>query len=194
MNDSSPPLYAGVVVEAPLTRIFHYRVPEGLTGRVQPGDRADVIFSRRRTRGVVVELSRLPPIDPSLIRELLDLSPEKERIPGDILELTRWTSEYYRCGWGTTLAAAVPAGVKLGRKERVRHSIKLASGPEQAEAGAASLARRAPRQAAGLRAIMDWFKRHPASRLEADSPDIRETVSGPLLRQLAKRGLISLAE
>ncbi|MDR1534884.1 MAG: primosomal protein N' [Planctomycetota bacterium] len=185
-------LYAGVVVEAPLTRIFHYRIPERLAGRVRPGDRVDIPFSRRRTRGVVATLSSVPPIDPSLIKELLDISPEEERIPGDILELSRWAASYYRGSWGMMLAAAVPSGVKARRRERRPRFIELASPGDGAEA-AARLGR-APRQAGAMESLLAWFGEHPGEALAADSPHLAEAASPEILAQLAGKGLIRLVD
>ncbi|MDR2391524.1 MAG: hypothetical protein LBE84_07590, partial [Planctomycetota bacterium] len=192
MNAGEVPGYAGVVVEAPLTKVFHYRLPERMAGSIRPGDRVDVQFARRRVHGVVVSLASLPPIDPSLIKEILAVSPEEERIPADILELTRWVSSYYRCGWGTVLAAAVPAGVKQGRKKRQVSRIELTATPEETETRAERLQRRAPRQASALFALARWFRKRPDTPLPVDSPDIRDVAPGEILRQLAKKGRIRL--
>ncbi|MDR1518996.1 MAG: primosomal protein N' [Planctomycetota bacterium] len=194
MSRSGAELYAGVVVEAPLSEIFHYRVPERLAGRIRPGDRAEIPFARRRTRGVVVSLSPVAPIDPALIKELLDISPEEERIPEDILELSRWVAAYYHCGWGMALAAAIPAGVKHGRRERLARRVELASDPDLIEAGAAELGRRAPKQAAALLELLAWFRGHPGAVLPADCPDLGKAASAEILRQLAKKGLIRLLD
>jgi hypothetical protein len=54
LPDSQPlPLYAGIVIEAPLTTVFHYRIPEQLRSTIMPGDRALIPFGNRRTRGGV---------------------------------------------------------------------------------------------------------------------------------------------
>jgi primosomal protein N' (replication factor Y) len=86
-------LYAGVVVEAPVTKVFHYRIPDAFMLPVAPGDRVEAPFGRRSIRGVVVSVSPIPPIDPKLVRELSSVSPESERIPPDILELTKWAAK-----------------------------------------------------------------------------------------------------
>ncbi len=193
-HDSCPPRYAGVVIEAPLTAVFHYAVPEALRAAIRPGDRATVPFGNRRARGVVVELADEPPIDPERIRDLIRISPPEERIPEDLLRLAKWVAEYYNSGWGTVLAAAVPAAVKQGRRERIAKRIVLAGTPKEAAAQAVDIGKRAPKQAEALRAIARWFEAHPGETLSADSDAVRAAAPAPVLRQLAARGAIALED
>ena len=193
-NQSAPILYAGIVVEAPLTKVFHYKVPEPLRDRIRPGDRATIPFANRRTRGVVVSLGTVPPIDPKLIKELVGISPPEERIPEELLGLARWVADYYNSGWGTVLAAAIPGAVKQGRQERVVKRVELCLTPEEAAMRAVEIGKRAPRQADALRALARWFEAHPGEVLAADNEELKEAVSGPTLKLLAERGLIRMEE
>ena len=188
------PQYAGVVVEAPLTKVFHYRVPATLAGRVMPGDRVDIPFANRKTRGVVVSLSARAPIDPKLIKELIAVSAPEERIPKELLELSRWVAAYYKSGWGTVLAAAVPSGVKHGTKERTVLRVELALPPVVMQEEADALEKRAPKQAAALRLILAWFLEHPDSVLQSDDPAVLGSVPPAMLRQLADKNLLVLEE
>ncbi len=194
MDKSENPLYAGVVVEAPLTKIFHYRVPERLAGAISPGDRADIHFARRKTRGVVVSLFPAPPIDPKLIKELIAVSPPEERIPAELLDLTEWVASYYHSGWGTVLAAALPSGVKRGRRERLARRVVLAVPPGEAAARAEELAKRAPKQAAALRSLLARLGENPAAPLSPDDETLRESAPAAVLRQLADKGIVRLIE
>ncbi|MCD8138521.1 MAG: primosomal protein N' [Planctomycetaceae bacterium] len=188
------PLYAGIVVEAPLTTVFHYRVPPALAGDIRPGDRAAITFARRRTRGVVVSLTGLPPIKPELIRDLDGISPPEERVPEDLLSLTKWVAEYYRSSWGTVLAAAIPGAVKQGRRERRVKRVELVPSPEEAAMQAVVLDKRAPKQANALRRIAKFFAEHPDETLPADHPNIKDDAPAAMLRSLAERGLIRMEE
>ena len=190
----SPPLYAGVVVEAPLTKVFHYRVPDRLAAVIRPGDRADIPFARRKTRGVVVSLTRVPPIDPSLIKELIAVSPPEERIPEELLDITRWVAGYYNSGWGTVLAAAIPSGIKQGRQERLIRRVVLPLPPEYAETQAEEMLHRAPKQAAVLKAVAEYFVKNPDAELLADNPILKAAGPSTILRQLADKGLVRLEE
>ncbi len=184
--------YAGVVVEAPLTKVFHYRVPEALAGNVRPGDRADIPFANRRTRGVVVSLTNRAPIDPKLIKELYGISAPEERIPQDLLDLSKWVASYYRSGWGMVLAAAVPSGVKRGQKERILLKIDLALPPVVTLEEADALQKRAPKQADVLRLLASWYTDHPDSILLSDDPAVTGIATPAILRQLAEKKLVIL--
>ncbi|MCC8179376.1 MAG: primosomal protein N', partial [Planctomycetes bacterium] len=191
-SKSSHPLYAGVVVEAPLTKVFHYAVPEHLRDRIAPGDRVAIVFARRKTQGVVVSISKYPPIDPTLIKELDSLLDSEQRVPQDLLDLAKWVADYYRSGWGTVLAAAIPSGVKHGKKERLIKEIKLNAEPDAIRAEAARLLRRAPKQAECLGLLARWFEDNPDKALMADDILLKGVADAALLRNLAEKDLIIL--
>ncbi|MDR1611810.1 MAG: primosomal protein N' [Planctomycetota bacterium] len=191
MAGEKPPLYAGVVVEAPVTKVFHYRISDAILDSLAPGDRVEVPFGKRSIRGVVVSISPIPPIAPNLIKEISIAPAGAERIPGDILELARWAAKYYRTGWGTVLAAAVPAGVKRGSGKRSAREIRPLAVLDALETEAERTARRAPKQAECLRALVQWFRERPGGRLFSDTDGLPVAASGVVLHQIAKKGLIS---
>jgi primosomal protein N'' len=193
-NKGESELYAGVVVEAPLTKIFHYRVPPDLVGTIAPGDRVEAPFGRRTLRGVAVSLTRVPPIDPKLIKNILNASAEEERIPEDILELTKWVASYYQASWGMTLAAAVPAGVKHGRQERQRRRIRLAQSLEEVAAATAAARKKAPKQADCLAAILQLYSDDPGIELFTDSPELKPHISPPVVKALEAKGIIEIVK
>jgi primosomal protein N' (replication factor Y) len=185
-----------VVVDTPLTRVFHYRVPEELSSRLAPGDRVQVPFAHRRVHGVVVSLTPEPPIDPAKIKPILSASPEAERIPPDILELTRWIGNYYRCSWGTALAAATPAGIKHDKHLVRRRHVRLLIDPGEAEEQAGKLASRAPQQAATLRTLLAVLSEEeaPGGLLHLDHPRLDGVVNPAALRALSARGWLALGD
>ncbi len=188
------PLYAGIVVESPLTKVFHYRVPERLHTAIRPGDRAAIVFANRKTRGVVVSLGDRPPIDPKLIRELDGISPPEERIPDELLALTRWTADYYRSGWGATLAAAIPGAVKHGVKERPVRTLRLAVPVDAAWEEADKIAARAPKQAEALRTLTRHTRDNPPGLVTTDDPVVAAGGAWPVWKSLAAKGLVHLGE
>ncbi len=194
MGDPLEALYAGVVVEAPLTKIFHYRIPEHLQGLVAPGDRVEAPFGRRSLRGVVVSVAKMPPIDPKLIKDIYSVSAEVERISPDLLELTAWVARYYHCGWGMVMAAAIPAGIKQGRQEKLRRIVRLAAGGEEVSAAIDHARKRAPRQADCLKAIAERLAAAPEAELFSDDPALRPFASPAVLKALAGKGLIVFGE
>ncbi|HMP58860.1 MAG TPA: primosomal protein N' [Gemmatales bacterium] len=105
--------YAEVVFNRPLTTRFTYGVPENLAARLQPGMRVRAPFGRgnRLLPGYCVALSVQPRTDRSV--KLLNSIIDDEPLLGpDLLDLTQWLADYYLCGWGQALDAAIPAGAK----------------------------------------------------------------------------------
>ncbi|MGH7441202.1 MAG: DEAD/DEAH box helicase family protein, partial [bacterium] len=102
------PHYCQVALNLPLKDAFDYEVPEGLT--LSPGQRVRVSFGRRRLEGVVTAL-----LDHSQVKGLKPVEMALEAVPSvspELLQFTRWVSDYYLCGWGEALALALaPAGV-----------------------------------------------------------------------------------
>ncbi len=121
-----------------------YRVPDALATPVA-GARVLVPLGTRIMTGVVVasvdsvpspspEPSRPPPslrrrlrrTAPSPdIKEIIDVLDDKPFLPEDVLRLVQWTSEYYACGAGEALAAAMPPRAWI---ESERHAQITAEG------------------------------------------------------------------
>jgi primosomal protein N' (replication factor Y) len=140
---------AEVAVNVPLSRSFHYTVPEKLSEQIERGHRVLVPFGPRLATGVCVgfpEESAVPKLKP--IRELLH--PEC-RFDGHLLELTRWVASYYRSGWGEVLEAALPPAIRAGKAERMRREIVALKDAEEMLAEAEKLDKRARVQARVLR-------------------------------------------
>ena len=111
-----PASYAGVVLNAPVDRIWTSRVPERLWGSLLVGQRVKVPLGRgdRPTVGYCVSLGLEAPagVESGRIKEVLGILDDPRLIDERMLELTRWISRYYACSWGQALDAVVPAGVK----------------------------------------------------------------------------------
>ena len=114
-------IIAEVVFNRPLPSPYSYLVPDDLRSFVQPGQRVKAPLGRgsRLAVGYCVSVGspgkplnrRLKSIDSVLDREPL--------VSSMMLELTRWISESYLCGWGQVLESVIPAGVKKKAGTRV---------------------------------------------------------------------------
>lgn len=98
----------------PIRKEFTYIVPEDWPGSVQIGDRVIAPLSGRDMTGIVVKTQR----ESGPITGLKTISRPAAgyRIPSNLMELTRWTADYYLCSWGEALAAAAgpsPGTAKL---------------------------------------------------------------------------------
>ncbi len=146
MNDDvSKYPYAEVVFPVPVDHPFTYVIPERFLGDVVPGSRVYVPFGPRKVTGFVV--GRRKTTDLEELKEIEEVLDPVPLFTPEVLALAKWIGEYYICGWGEVLKAALPAGIQVMSQKVVRltheHPISLAE----------SLAYRAPRQAEIVRVL-----------------------------------------
>ncbi|MFH0930877.1 MAG: primosomal protein N' [Candidatus Zixiibacteriota bacterium] len=103
--------FAAIAFPLPLRKTFTYSIPENLKEKIKPGQRALVPFGREKKLGFVVSV--IPASKVKNTKELLDLIDEEPIITPEILELTRWISEYYYSSWGECLKAALPSELQV---------------------------------------------------------------------------------
>ena len=104
-------MIAEVAFNLPLERTFHYLVPSGLEGRLQPGMRVAAPFGPRERMGFVVKLLTESPIrELKPIRRVVDPVPV---IADERWALGSWLSAYYYCSLGEALAVMVPSALRL---------------------------------------------------------------------------------
>ena len=115
-----------VAVPVPALPALSYRVPDGMA--VPPvGGRVRVPLGQRVVSGcVVADGDTRSPAAPEQLRDLLASLDPEPYLPRDVVDLALWVAEYYACGPGESLAAAMPplalsaSGRSDGfRKERV---------------------------------------------------------------------------
>jgi primosomal protein N' (replication factor Y) len=117
-HDSSvgpSPLYAEVAVPVRVDKTFTYRLPTAWQSSVSVGSRLLVPLGRNRVTGYVVALHQA--LDPKLSLKESDIKNASELLDADplltpeILEITKWVSDYYAASWGEVLKASLPAGL-----------------------------------------------------------------------------------
>lgn len=109
-------MYAEVAIPVHVHQTFTYALPENLAAEARCGARVLVPFGRQLVTGYIVALHTSlaeAGIDESsfemkVIAELFDVEPP---VTGELLELTRWISEYYLAPWGEVIKACLPAGI-----------------------------------------------------------------------------------
>ena len=125
------PVVVTVAVPVPALPALSYRVPDGMA--VPPvGGRVRVPLGQRVVSGCVVadggqgDGDTRSPATPGQLRDLLASLDPEPYLPRDVVDLALWVAEYYACGPGESLAAAMPplalsaSGRSDGfRKERV---------------------------------------------------------------------------
>src|SRR5207249_2540099 len=105
-----------VAVPIPQLDLLTYRVPDG-TPHPSVGARVVVPLGSRIVTGIVGAghaSMALADTDVKPIRQLLDTGPF---VPADVVELAKWTSEYYMAGPGETLTAVLPPATRGQRAE-----------------------------------------------------------------------------
>lgn len=176
---NQPYKYADVVFPVPLDRSYTYRIPERFLEDAVLGVRVLAPFGPRKTTGFIVGLKEeadYPKIKD--IEEVLDPVP---LFTAEVLQLARWIADYYICGWGEVLKAALPAGIHIN-SERV---IRLVH--DNPESLLEALTAKAPRQAQIVRALIEQNPM-PISRLK------KKTMANVYssLKSLRQAGLVKM--
>ena len=103
----------GVAIDAPLRRLFDYRAPEG-QALLTPGQRVWVPFGKRRTVGVIVEIRATSELAPEKLKGALAVIDGEPVLDAVMMDLLRWSSDYYRHPIGEVIAGALPAALRSG--------------------------------------------------------------------------------
>ncbi len=123
LSAGSKDSFVEIALPLPLRQTFTYRLPSGLRDDIKIGARVLVPFGNRRLTGYAVGLS--DELDPALeieqeaIKEIIELLDEEPLLTEEILQLARWTADYYLSAWGDVLKASLPAGINTGVEQIV---------------------------------------------------------------------------
>lgn len=187
-----------VAVPVPLLPSLSYRVPTGQALPVR-GARVRVPLGRRLVVGCVIGVgdagaqAGVPPSPPDEVKDLVEVVDTEPLLPAGVLDLAMWVAEYYACGAGDAVAAAMPpyAWVRKGATAARVLAFKTERVARLTETGRQVVAGDSP-QPPGRRqqqALVDlssapdgWSTRRLATR----------GVTSETLRRLADRGLVQL--
>ena len=203
-NSGASPGVLRVVIDAPLRTPFDYLPPAGLSSTSVPlGVRVRVPVGKRDTIGVVVDYAAIASVSPEALKAVHQVLDGAALFDPALLQLLRWTADYYHHPLGEVIAAALPRALRDGAPAaaQVEHWSATTAG---LAALAAHDARRAPRQQALLTLLADspggmsgaaiaprlahwreaarallqrgWIERHQA---DAPTPVLRPGNGGP---------------
>ena len=124
-----------VAVPVPFLPVLTYRVPDEI-GTPAVGSRVVVPLAHRTIVGCVVgndtsrysraaKSEKSKSVKPGEVRDLLEVLDEEAYLPLSILELTSWVAEYFACGVGEVIAAAMPPLAMSGRGWRSTSAFKF---------------------------------------------------------------------
>lgn len=178
------PRVVSVVVPVPTLDRLDYEVPPALPVP-EPGTRVLVPLGARVVTGCVVERCGSSPA--AALKPLRDVLDDEPMLPPDVVGLALWVGEYYACGAGEALAAAMPPGAWVVSERRAAsRSVRVA---RLTEAGRARLAGGAP---------LGKRQREALERLDkaAAGVALRELTAGGVpagtVRRLAELGAVTL--
>ncbi len=125
-------LVATVVFPQGPEQPFHYRVPDGLRARLEPGRRVRAPFGRgnRIEEGYCVELATRAD-SPRRLKPLAAVVDERTLLSPVMLRLAEWMADYYLCNLGQALEAILPAGVRSSAGTRRITLLSLAPDANQ---------------------------------------------------------------
>ncbi len=171
-----------VAVPVPALDLLTYRVPDGIA--VPPaGARVVVPLGARTVTGIVVE-TEAPAADVKEtelkpVRQVLDA---EAFVPPRIIELAKWTAEYYAAGIGDTLTAVLPPKARGARADahKTRQVVRLLDSTRQ------SGHKLTEKQHAVLERLQSAGAPVPLAELATAG------VSSDVVARLAKRGLVAI--
>ncbi|HET9209795.1 MAG TPA: primosomal protein N' [Thermoanaerobaculia bacterium] len=99
---------ADIALPLPLPDPLTYEVPDAWTPLAVPGVRARVLIGRRRLTGLIVRVHEDRPEGVSL-RPLLEILDREPVVPADLLELARFTADYYMAPLGEVVRSMLPS-------------------------------------------------------------------------------------
>lgn len=114
-------MIAEVVVGLPIDKTFHYSIPSILKDKVGIGKRVWVSFGQKRLVGYVVgpnttsEVGQMPTSEVYKVKDIEEVIDEHAILDKEMLDLTKWISEYYFCSWGEAIENALPATLRKGK-------------------------------------------------------------------------------
>ncbi len=108
-------VYAEVAVPVHVFQTFTYRIPSSLQHLAQLGARIVVPLGRRQVTGYIVALHTASTLDPnrvdSAVKEVYEILDSIPVLTPELLDVTRWVSDYYAAPWGEVIKAALPPGI-----------------------------------------------------------------------------------
>ncbi|HYE15345.1 MAG TPA: primosomal protein N' [Pyrinomonadaceae bacterium] len=171
-----------------LAQTYTYRLPLALREAARVGARVLVPFGRTLATGYVVALhDALDPateIEDSGLKDAEELLDAEPLITPEVLEITRWISEYYAAPWGEVLKAALPAGIN----STIEQVITIT------QEGRDELARLPARRATTARAhVLRLASADGSTTLREAARELGQARAAKAARELQRSGWVTLS-
>ncbi len=118
-----------VAVPVPALDSLTYSLPAAVQTPAV-GARVLVPLGNRVLTGCVVERTEAGELPPSTIKPIIEVLDTEAFLPEEVVRLATWVADYYACGIGSALAAAMPpmaAATEPGGRARGFRTVRVAS-------------------------------------------------------------------
>ncbi len=119
-------MYADIIVDIThekLDKVFQYRIPSELEGRLKTGMEVVVPFGRgnKEIRGYVTGFSQKPGYDEGKIKPVLRVARDSLAIESRLVALAAWMKEHY----GGTMIQALKTVIPIKKQEKARQKKRV---------------------------------------------------------------------
>ncbi len=123
-------IYANIIIDIShekVDKLFQYRVPKRLVGKVDVGDCVQVPFGRGDTlrKGYVIELTDEPNWDEDKIKEVIGVSTDIVSAEDISIKLAAWMRRQYGSTMIAALRTVLPSGKKMKRQVHRFVSLRM---------------------------------------------------------------------
>jgi primosomal protein N' (replication factor Y) len=187
-----------VAVPVPGLDLLTYVVPSHLT-RPVVGARVVVPLGSRIVTGIVMDDASASSVDAAAIKPIKEVLDADAFVPPEVVDLARWTAEYYAAGPGDTITAVLPPKAR-GARADAHKTMRVASITAM---GLEHVARPFEGRDGGPErpALQVTTKQHEALSLLASAPDGIPTpqlasrgIAADVVARLVRHGLVSIRQ
>jgi primosomal protein N' (replication factor Y) (superfamily II helicase) len=143
--------FAEVVLDIPLNKKFHYKIPPSFVNQIGIGKRVKVPFGTRTIIGYCVGLTDVS--DVGTTKDIIQVVDKKPILNIKMLEVAEWLANFYFCGWGEALETFLPFVIRKGLNAKTINVAKLSKDETFIKDTISTLRRKAPKQAKALEVL-----------------------------------------
>jgi len=143
--------FAEVVLDIPLNKKFHYKIPPSFVNQVGIGKRVKVPFGSRTIIGYCVGLTDVS--DVGTTKDIIQVVDKKPILSFKMLEVAEWLANFYFCGWGEALETFLPSVIRKGLNAKTINVAKLSKDEAFIKDTISTLRKKAPKQAKALEVL-----------------------------------------
>ncbi|HEV8342905.1 MAG TPA: primosomal protein N' [Candidatus Binatia bacterium] len=121
--------FAQVIIPSPLKEPLTYAIPPALQDQLNIGMRVLVPLGTRKVTGVVASLSPKSLLELKEIKEILACLDDRPILDASLMELSRWTSQYYLSTMGEVLYTVLPPGLRVASQKFVLQTKSVPMAP-----------------------------------------------------------------